>query len=126
MVDYVAEDVGNIVLFEHVNVQPRPIVGAAFYVVGMRFTRDPYFNIGLNNMWANVGEQQFHLPTRPAQAIHGHIGIVLPDLDALKKRLETIAAGLKETQFTWSAKGDHVAVRCPWKPTALLRSRTGV
>jgi hypothetical protein len=65
-------------------------------------------------MWANVGEQQFHLPTRPAQAIHGHIGIVLPDLEALKKRLETVAPGLQETQFAWSANDDHVAVRCPW------------
>jgi len=115
MVDYVEEDVGNIVSLEHVNVQvPDQSLALLFYVVGLGFTRDPYFNVGLNNMWANVGEQQFHLPTRPAQAIHGHIGVVLPHLDALKKRLETIAAGLKETQFAWSANGDHVAVRCPW------------
>jgi hypothetical protein len=115
MADYVEENVGNIVLLEHVNVQvPDQSLAILFYIVGLGFTRDPYFNIGLNNMWANVGEQQFHLPTRSAQAIHGHIGIVVPDLDALKKRLETIAAGLKETQFAWTANGDHVAVRCPW------------
>lgn len=115
MVDYVEEDVGNIVLFEHVNVQvPDQSLAILFYIVGLGFTRDPYFNIGLNNMWANVGEQQFHLPSRPAQTIHGHIGVVMPDLEALKKRLETIAPGLKETQFAWSANGDHIAVRCPW------------
>ena len=115
MAEYVEEDVGNIVLFEHVNVQvPDQSLAILFYIVGLGFTRDPYFNIGLNNMWANVGEQQFHLPTRPAQTIHGHIGVVTPDLEALKKRLETVAAGLKETQFAWSANGDHVAVRCPW------------
>jgi hypothetical protein len=115
MVDYVEEDVGNIVSLEHVNVQmPDQSLAILFYIVGLGFTRDPYFNIGLNNMWANVGEQQFHLPTRPAQTIHGHIGVVMPDLDALKKRLETIAVGLKETQFAWSANEDHVAVRCPW------------
>jgi len=115
MADYVAEDVGNIVSLEHVNVQvPDQSLALLFYVVGMGFTRDPYYNIGLNNMWANVGEQQFHLPTRPAQAIDGHIGIVLPDLEALIKRLETVAPELKETQFAWSANEDHVAVRCPW------------
>lgn len=115
MAEYVEEDVGNIVLFEHVNVQvPDQSLAILFYIVGLGFTRDPYFNIGLNNMWANVGEQQFHLPTRPAQTIHGHIGVVTPDLEALKKRLETVAPGLKETQFAWSANEDHVAVRCPW------------
>ena len=115
MAEYVEEDIGNIVLFEHVNVQvPDQSLAILFYIVGLGFTRDPYFNIGLNNMWANVGEQQFHLPTRPAQTIHGHIGVVMPDLDALKKRLESVTAGLKETQFTWSADGDYVAVRCPW------------
>lgn len=115
MADYSAEDVGNIVSLEHVNVQvPDQSLALLFYVVGMGLTRDPYYNIGLNNMWANAGEQQVHLPTRPAQTIHGHIGIVLPDLEALKKRLETVAAGLKETQFAWSANEDHVAVRCPW------------
>ena len=115
MADYVEEDVGNIVSLEHVNVQvPDQSLALLFYVVGMGFTRDPYYNIGLNNMWANAGEQQFHLPTRPAQAIDGHIGIVLPDLEALKNRLETVAPGLQETQFAWSANEDHVAVRCPW------------
>ena len=115
MADYVEEDVGNIVSLEHVNVQvPDQSLALLFYVVGLGFTRDPYFNIGLNNMWANVGEQQFHLPTRPAQAIDGHIGIVLPDLEALKKRLETVAPGLQGTQFSWSVNGEHVAVRCPW------------
>lgn len=115
MADYVEEDVGNVVALEHVNVQvPDQSLALLFYVVGMGFTRDPYFNVGLNNMWANVGEQQFHLPTRPAQTIHGHVGIVLPDLGALNKRLESVAPGLKETQFAWSVNEDHIAVRCPW------------
>jgi len=115
MAEYLDEDVGNIVLLEHVNVQvPEQSLALLFYIVGMGFTRDPFFNVGLNNMWANVGEQQFHLPTRPAQTIHGHIGIVTPDLAALKKRLEAVAPGLKETRFSWSEEREYVAVRCPW------------
>src|SRR5215467_16404451 len=52
MVEYANEDVGNIVLLEHVNVQvPDQAVATMFYIMGMGFTRDPYLNIGLGNMW---------------------------------------------------------------------------
>jgi hypothetical protein len=62
--DRKAQDVGNIAHFEHVNVKiPSQQVGTAFYVVGMGFTRDPYIMVGLENMWINLGQQQFHLPT---------------------------------------------------------------
>lgn len=115
MVAYSEEDVGNIVLLEHINVQvPDQSLATLFYIVGMGFTRDPYMNVGLRNMWANVGEQQFHLPTRPPQAIQGHIGLVVPDLDDLKERLAAVEEGLKGTQFSWSAKADHLEVTCPW------------
>jgi hypothetical protein len=115
MLDYSDEDVGNIVLLEHVNVQvPDQALAIAFYIVGLGFTRDPYLNYGLGNMWANVGEQQFHLPTRPAQVIPGHIGVVIPDLDALKDRLASLEKTLSGTQFSWSAEADHLAVTCPW------------
>ena len=115
MLDYANENVGNIVHLEHVNLQvPDQSLAILFYMVGLGFTRDPYFNIGLRNMWANVGEQQLHLPTRPAQVIHGHIGVIVPDLDALKERLASVAEGLAGTQFSWSVKADHVAVTCPW------------
>jgi hypothetical protein len=113
--DYSDEDVGNIVLLEHVNVQvPDQALAIAFYIVGLGFTRDPYLNYGLGNMWANVGEQQFHLPTRPAQVIPGHIGVVIPDLDTLKDRLTSLEMTLAGTEFSWSAKADHLDVTCPW------------
>ncbi|HVO96099.1 MAG TPA: hypothetical protein VMT22_24805, partial [Terriglobales bacterium] len=115
MTDYVDEDVGNIMALEHINVQiPDQSMATLFYVVGMGFTRDPYLNVGLNNMWVNVGEQQFHLPTRPAQVIDGHAGIVTPDLNALKSRLESVAAGLKDTAFGFTVEADHIAVTSPW------------
>src|SRR5262245_60848234 len=114
MVEYSDEDVGNIVLLEHVNVQvPDQAVAMMFYIMGMGFTRDPYLNIGLGNMWANVGEQQFHLPTRPAQVIQGHIGVVVPDLGALKDRLASVEQGLAGTKFRWSPEDNHIAVTCP-------------
>src|SRR4051794_28783694 len=100
---WAAEDVGNIVQLEHVNTcVPDQLTATTFYLVGMGFTRDPYINVGLTNMWVNVGEQQFHLPNRAAQVIPGHTGIVLPDLDALPARLEMVADALKDTKFAYS------------------------
>src|SRR5207237_9164900 len=81
-------------------------------VVGV--TLDPYRNVGLRNMWANGGEPQFHLPTRPAEVIHGHIGVVVPNLDALKERLVSVEETLAGTQFHWSVEAEHIAVTCPW------------
>jgi hypothetical protein len=115
MREYADEDVGNIVSLEHINVQVTDQSTAIlFYVVGMGFTRDPYLTVGLTNMWINAGEQQFHLPTRPAQVIDGHIGVVVPDLGALESRLESVAAALKDTHFSFSRNPDHLAVTCPW------------
>ena len=115
MSEYIEEDVGNIISLEHVNVQiPDQSVATLFYVMGLGFTRDPYLNVGLNNMWVNVGEQQFHLPTREPQVIDGHVGLVVPDLDALMARLESIAPGLQESKYSFARNSDHVAVTSPW------------
>jgi hypothetical protein len=85
-----------------------------FYLVGMGFTRDPYMNVGLNNIWVNLGEQEFHLPTRPPQVIPGHIGIVVPDLQALAQRLEAVKEPLAHTKFSYSVEDGYVAATCPW------------
>jgi hypothetical protein len=115
MRNYAEEDVGNIISLEHINVQvPDQSLAILFYVVGMGFTRDPYLTVGLTNMWINVGEQQFHLPTRKAQVIDGHIGVVVPDLDALESRLQAVTDGLEGSDFSFERRSDHLAVTCPW------------
>jgi hypothetical protein len=115
MHEYAEEDVGNIVSLEHINVQvPDQSLATLFYVVGMGFTRDPYLNVGINNMWVNVGEQQFHLPTRTPQVIAGHAGMVLPDLDVLEARLTGVAEALKGTLFSFARNSDSVLVTSPW------------
>ena len=113
--DRKADDLGNVVALEHVNVTiPDQATAVTFYVLGLGLTRDPYMNVGLNNMWVNVGGQQFHLPTRGIQKIPGHIGLVFPDIETLKKRLGTVEGELKGTRFKWRDAGDHVAVTGPW------------
>jgi hypothetical protein len=115
MLDYTNEDVGNIVQLEHVNVQvPDQLTATLFYIIGLGLTRDPYLNVGLDNMWANIGEQQFHLPTRSPQVIAGHIGLVVPSIDALERRLGQVEERLKNTRFAWARRDDHVEVTCPW------------
>jgi len=113
--DPTEEDVGNIVLLEHVNVQvadqPQAIL---FYIVGLGLTRDPYLTVGLENMWVNIGEQQLHLPTGSAQYISGHIALVVPEIESLQQRLASLQERLKGTRFAWSGETDHVAVICPW------------
>ncbi len=64
--DRTTQDVGNILALEHVNVTvPDQTAALLFYVSGLGFTRDPYMMVGPENMWINVGQQQFrggHLP----------------------------------------------------------------
>ncbi|HYA28632.1 MAG TPA: hypothetical protein VEI95_07405 [Acidobacteriota bacterium] len=115
MAGYSEEDVGNIISLEHVNVQiADQSMATLFYVVGLGGTRDPYLNVGLTNMWVNVGEQQFHLPTRKPQVIDGYIGLVVPDLTALEKRLALVAEGLKGSKFCYERREDYMLVTCPW------------
>lgn len=113
--DRKSQDVGNIVELEHVNVRiPDQIVATIFYVMGLGFTRDPYLMVGVDNMWINVGQQQFHLPTGKAQVTPGHVGLVVPDLDALTARLAAVQGRLGGTAFGYSVEDKHVSVTCPW------------
>jgi len=110
-----AEDIGNIVSLEHVNTQiADQSLATLFYIVGLGFTRDPYMNVGLTNMWINIGEQQFHLPTGKPQVLRGHTGLVMPSLEGLRERLSSIAGQLSGTSFAWEDRGEYVAVKSPW------------
>jgi hypothetical protein len=116
--DRSVEDVGNILALEHLNLTvPDQAVAAMFYVSGLGFTRDPYVDFGVfnfNNMWVNVGDQQFHLPQGKAQHFRGTIGLVVPDLNQLRWRLDQVGRSLKDTEFGFEIYDDHVAVTCPW------------
>ncbi|MFV2089452.1 MAG: hypothetical protein ACC642_02240 [Pseudomonadales bacterium] len=117
--DRSAEDVGNIVMLEHVNLTVADLgIAALFYVTGLGFTRDPYMDFGTFNMWVNLGEQQFHLPRvrsgSESQKLRGHIGVVVPNLEDLEKRLAFIAKPMADTQFGWEQRDDHIALSCPW------------
>ncbi|HEV8227761.1 MAG TPA: hypothetical protein VGQ74_12195 [Methylomirabilota bacterium] len=109
------QDVGNIVMLEHVNVRvPDQRIATAFYVQGLGFTRDPYVMVGVENMWINMGQTQFHLPTGEPNVMRGHVEIVVPDLEALVTRLAAVKDLLAATKFAYSAEDKYVAVTTPW------------
>src|SRR5471032_2999678 len=111
-----AEDLGNVVALEHVNVTvPDQQLATLFYVMGLGLTRDPYIMTGLENMWMNVGRSQFHLPTqKKPQVLRGHTGLVLPDRAALLKRLAMVQERLIHTQFKFAEHEAYVEATCPW------------
>jgi hypothetical protein len=109
------QDVGNIVALEHVNVTiPDQVTATNFWITGMGFTRDPYLMVGTDNMWVNIGQQQFHLPTNQPQVLRGIVDLVVPDIDALVASLAGVRDKLAATRFTYTVERNHVAVTCPW------------
>jgi catechol-2,3-dioxygenase len=116
--DRAAEDLGNIVALEHVNVQvedQRP--ATLYYMSALGLTRDPYMMTSTDNMWANVGRSQFHLPTGKPQVLRGKVGLVTPDRGQLLQRLERMSKPLAGTAFAFKEHNDYVETTCPWGNT---------
>lgn len=113
--DRTTDDLGNIVEFGHVNVTvPDQSKAISFYISGLGLTRDPFVMTGIENIWVNVGRSQFHLPTRQAQVLRGTIGLVMPDRQALLRRLSYVRKQLEGTQFRFRELDDAVEAICPW------------
>ena len=113
--DRTAEDLGNSIHLEHVNVTiPDQRLATLFYVTGLGLTRDPYLMVSDTNMWVNVGKSQFHLPDGAAQVVRGHTGLVISGRAALLERLASVSKKLEGTKFGFSAHNDYVEAICPW------------
>jgi predicted enzyme related to lactoylglutathione lyase len=90
------------------------LLATQFYISGLGLTRDPYMMTGVDNMWVNVGESQFHLPDGAAQHFRGTVVLVIPGRQALLDRLQRLAKSLHGTAFAFEAQPAHIDVRCPW------------
>jgi hypothetical protein len=113
--DRAAENLGNVTGLEHVNVEiPNQGLASDFYLIGLGLTRDPYLFPGTNNMWVNVGKNQFHLPSGDPLVVRGHVGVVSPDREALLNRLQGVKKQLKDTKFKFKEHNDYVSATCPW------------
>jgi hypothetical protein len=119
--DRSAEDLGNAIHLEHVNVTiPDQRIASLFYGAGLGLTRDPYLMVMDDNMWMNVGRSQFHLPSGKAQVLRGKTGIVIEGREALLKRLATVKPKLADTKFAFAEHNDYVQATCPWGNTIRL------
>lgn len=113
--DRAAESLGNVVELQHVNVRvPDQLKATAFYISALGLTRDPYLMTGTDNMWANVGISQFHLPSGGPEVLRGTTGLVLPDRRQLLERLHRAKKELEGTRYGFAEGNDGVEVTCPW------------
>ena len=113
--DRTAEDLGNLVGLEHVNLRiNNQGLASEFYLSGLGLTRDPYMFPGTNNMWVNVGKSQFHLPTGDPNVLRGHVGLVVPSLEELCERLSEAKKKLADTKFDCKQHNAYVEATCPW------------
>ncbi|MPZ57281.1 MAG: hypothetical protein GEU91_12440 [Rhizobiales bacterium] len=113
--DRAAEDLGNSIHLEHVNVNiPDQRLATLFYGVGLGLTRDPVLMVSDDNLWMNVGRSQFHLPTGKAQVLRGHTGLVISGREALLNRLATVRPKFDGTRFAFQEHNDYVEAMCPW------------
>jgi catechol-2,3-dioxygenase len=113
--DRAAEDLGNSIHLEHVNVRiPDQRLATLFYAAGLGLTRDPFMMPGDRNMWINVGRSQFHLPTGDPQVLRGHTGLVIAGRSALVDRLAAVRERLRDTRFGFAEQNDYVEATCPW------------
>jgi hypothetical protein len=113
--DRAAEDLGNVVGLEHVNTRiPDQRLATLYYVSGLGLTRDPYLMTSVDNMWANVGKSQFHLPTGNPQVVRGLVGLVLPEREGLLRRLAAVKKPLEGTAFSYKEYNDYVDTVSPW------------
>jgi hypothetical protein len=119
--DRAAEDLGNAIHLEHVNVTiPDQRIASLFYGAGLGLTRDPYLMVMDDNMWMNVGRSQFHLPSGKPQVLRGKTGIVIEGREDLLKRLATVKPKLVDTKFNFTETNDYVEATCPWGNTIRL------
>lgn len=109
------EDTGNIIAYEHLNTRvPDQLLATVFYLTGLGLTRDPYIMPHVTNMWVNIGNCQFHLPTGSPQVLGGHVGIIVPSREALRQRMESVKPLLEGTKYKARETGQYLELTSPW------------
>ena len=124
--DRSTQDVGNVLGMEHVNlaITDRDLADR-FYVSGLGFTRDPYIDLGLyGTTWVNLGSQQLHLVhAEQAQCFRGRMGLVVPDPEAVVRRLDRLLQRVPlvaDSAAAYDQTDDRLTVTCPWGNTFRL------
>jgi len=113
--DRATGSLGNVVELQPMNIRvPDQIAATNVSISGLGLTRDPYLMTGTDNMWANIGISQFHLPAGAAQVVRGITALVLPDRAALLHRLHRQRRALNGSRFAFRETETSVETTCPW------------
>jgi catechol 2,3-dioxygenase-like lactoylglutathione lyase family enzyme len=113
--DRKTQDVGNIVLFEHLNLKvPDFDIAIRFYVEGLCMTRDPFYMVGPVNMWLNSGDQQLHFQKGETQRFRGEVVLVVPELQYVADSLKKVEPYLSDSRFSWAEESHCIVASCPW------------
>ena len=108
-------ELGNVISLDHVNFRVSDQrLAILFFLEGLGLTRDPYRMTGTGNMWVNIGSQQFHLPTTGPTPFPGEVGLIVPNLEDVRRRLKRVAPKLKGTDFSWKDGKAAIATQDPW------------
>jgi len=118
--DRAAEDLGNSIHFEHVNVTiPDQILATMFYVTGLGLTRDPLPDGNPTTICGSTsGRSQFHLPAAKPQVLRGHVGIVITGREPCWRDWLSWPRKLADTQFQFSEHNDYGRSHLPMGATA--------
>jgi hypothetical protein len=121
-------DIGGIAHLEHVNFTVADYdLASVFFIAGLGFTRDPFTRTDETNMAINVGQQQYHLPRRSVGTppMHGVIGIITPELDAVKRRFDDLAReGVFDgTPYSYTVNQDCHEIMSPFGVRMRLHPR---
>src|SRR6267143_32226 len=111
--DRTAEDLGNLVGLEHVNLRiNNQGLAQEFYLAALGLTRDPFMFPGTNNMGGNGGKSQLHLPTGAPNVLSGPAGLVVTSLEELCARLGAAKKKLGDTKFDCKSHNAYVEATC--------------
>jgi len=108
-------DLCGVAWLEHINlVIGSKLLAEKFYQDFLGFSRDPDAKFHMN-----LGQQQFHLAENgePAQKIAGSLGLVVPNLDHVRKGINKAREELKQTMFDIledNVEEGYMTVSCPW------------
>lgn len=120
-------DVGGIVHLEHINFTIADYdMASAFFMAGLGYTRDPFTRTDELNMAINIGQQQFHMPRRAVGTppMHGVLGLITPELDAVKQRCDELAREgvFKGTPYSYTVHQDSHEIMSPFGVRMRLHS----
>jgi hypothetical protein len=108
-------EVGTIVHFEHVNYRiPDHRLAHLYFCACLGFARDPTRMVGIDNMWVNVGRNQFHLPVGPPTPFKGEVGVIVPNLEEVARRLAEEKPRFEGSLFSCVRQGETLLTTTPW------------